>query len=102
MSTPESKTKKKVVDLLKSISAYYFFPVTGGFGRSGVPDIVACVNGWFVGIECKAGSNKPTALQQKNLEEILLAGGVSYVVNEDGMGALAAALGGLKNGPQRR
>jgi hypothetical protein len=102
MSTPESLVKKKVVALLKSVDAYYFSPVTGGFGRSGVPDIVACVNGWFVGIECKAGGNKPTALQQKNLEEILLAGGVSYVVNEDGMGALADALGGLKNGPQGR
>lgn len=102
MSTPESKTKKKVVDLLKGIGAYYFFPVTGGFGRSGVPDIVACVNGRFVGIECKAGSNKPTALQQHNLDAIAGAGGISYVINEATVRELAAALGGLKNGPHGR
>jgi hypothetical protein len=101
VSTPEGLVKKKVVALLKSFNAYYFFPVTGGFGRSGVPDIVACLNGRFVGIECKAGDNKPTALQQRNLDEIASAGGISYVINEAAVSELAAALGGLKNGPKR-
>jgi Holliday junction resolvase len=56
-------------------------PVTGGYGRSGVPDIVACLNGKFVGIECKAGDNQPTALQVKNLKAIRSAGGLSFCVN---------------------
>jgi Holliday junction resolvase len=92
MMTPESKVKKKVVELLKSLNAYYFYPVTGGFGRSGVPDIVCCINGNFVGIECKAGSNKPTPLQSKNLEDILAAGGFAFVANEDNIDTLARLL----------
>jgi Holliday junction resolvase len=80
--TPEAKVKKKVVALLKDAGAYYFYPVTGGYGKSGVPDIVACVNGMFVGIECKAGKNKPTPLQEKNLREIVEAGGAALVINE--------------------
>lgn len=92
MMTPESKVKKKVTTLLKSLGAYYFYPVTGGFGRSGVPDIVCCLNGNFVGIECKAGTNKATALQLKNLEEIRSAGGFSFVVNEDNLDALERVL----------
>ena len=65
--TPEAKVKAKVTGILKRYKVYYFFPVTGGFGASGVPDIVGCANGKFFGIECKAGANKPTALQQHHL-----------------------------------
>jgi Holliday junction resolvase len=79
--TPESKVKKEVTNYLKELGAYYFFPVTSGFGRSGVPDIVACLDGKFVGIECKAGDNQPTALQVKNLKAIRSAGGLSFCVN---------------------
>ena len=83
--TPEAKVKKVVVQQLKDMGAYYFYPVTGGYGGSGVPDIVGCFNGMFFGIECKAGNNKPTALQQKNIDSIVSAGGLSWVANEKNM-----------------
>lgn len=81
--TPEAKVKKKVVDVIKKNGAYYFFPATGGFGRSGVPDIVCCHRGVFIGIECKAGSNKPTPLQEAEMAKIRKAQGFTLVVNED-------------------
>ena len=80
--TPEAKVKKKVVDVIKKHKAYYFYPVTGGFGRSGIPDIVVCHRGRFVGIECKAGSNKPTPLQLAELNKIMQAEGHALVINE--------------------
>jgi Holliday junction resolvase len=93
--TPEAKVKAKAVKILKEIGAYYFYPVTGGYGRSGVPDIIGCYKGVFFGFECKAGSNKPTALQQKNLDDIRAAGGFALVINEDNVGSIAEELGGL-------
>lgn len=81
--TPEAKVKKKVTEILKTHGAYYFYPVTGGYGTSGVPDIIGCMDGKFFGIECKAGKGKLTALQEKNLQQIKDAGGVSLVVNEN-------------------
>jgi Holliday junction resolvase len=81
--TPEVKVKKKVVAILKEHRAYYFYPVTGGYGGSGVPDIIGCYHGNFFGIECKAGKNKPTPLQQKNIDSIYAAGGTALVINED-------------------
>ena len=86
--TPEVKVKQRVTALLKQVGAYYFYPVTSGFGSSGVPDIVACYHGRFVGIECKAGKSKPTKLQQKNLTAIDTAGGIAMVVNEDNVAVL--------------
>ena len=86
--TPEAKVKRKAVAQLKAMDAYYFYPMTYGYGRSGVPDIVACYCGKFFGIECKSGSNKPTALQEKNLEDINKAGGFAMVVNEENVDSL--------------
>lgn len=81
--TPEKRVKTKVEAVLKNEGAYYFFPATHGYGRSGVPDIIACVNGRFLAIECKAGGNKPTALQTREIENIRIAGGVAVVANEE-------------------
>jgi Holliday junction resolvase len=81
--TPEGKVKAKVTKILREEGVYYFFPATHGYGRSGVPDIVCCVAGKFLGIECKAGKNKPTALQVHEIEQIRRAGGMAVVVNED-------------------
>ena len=82
-ATPEKRVKDKVVAILKDEGAYYFFPATHGYGRSGVPDIVACVNGFFFAVECKAGKNKPTALQVREIEAIRKSNGVAVVVNEE-------------------
>jgi Holliday junction resolvase len=81
--TPEKRVKTKVESILKAEGAYYFFPATHGYGRSGVPDIIACVSGQFLAVECKAGTNKPTALQVREIENIRLAGGVAVVANEE-------------------
>ena len=82
-ATPEKKVKDKVTKTLREEGVYYFLPATHGFGRSGVPDIVCCVSGMFLGIECKAGKNKPTLLQVRELEAIRTAGGMAVVVNEE-------------------
>jgi Holliday junction resolvase len=82
MATPEKAVKAKVKAVLDSEGVYYFMPPANGFGRSGVPDIVACVNGLFFGIECKANGNKPTALQIREIEAIRRSNGVAVVVDE--------------------
>ncbi len=82
MATPEKKVKQKVCAKLKKLGAYYFYASTGGYGASGVPDIVACYKGKFIGIECKANGNKATALQQKHLREISMQQGVSLIIDE--------------------
>lgn len=81
--TPEAKVKKQVAKILDEYGAYYFYPATGGFGRSGVPDIIVCFKGHFIGIECKAKKNTPTLLQLRELQKIVVAGGFSVVINED-------------------
>ena len=82
-ATPEAKVKAKIKDLLKANNVYYAMPIGTGYGNSGVPDFLCCVNGQFLAIEAKAGNNKPTALQVQNLLKIKASGGIAMVVNED-------------------
>ena len=87
-ATPEKKVKLACTSVLTKHGAYYFFPVTGGFGKSGVPDIIVCCRGRFLAIECKAGKNKPTALQEAEMAKVRAAGGSTLVINEDNINEL--------------
>ena len=90
--TPEKKVKNKVVQILRRMGAYYFFPATYGMGRSGVPDVIVCYRGRFIGVECKAGANKTTALQDRELADIKAAGGIPLVINETNLAELQFVL----------
>ena len=91
--TPDKKVKKLVSKTLTALGAYYFYPVTSGYGTSGVPDIVGCYRGRFFGIECKANGNKPTVLQQINLDKIAATGGIALVIDEKNVASLAELMG---------
>jgi len=83
-TTPEGKIKNKLDKMLKSEKVWFYSPQAGPFGRAGVPDRVAILEGQFIGIECKADrTKKPTALQLKCMKEIEMAGGKCFVVYDD-------------------
>jgi pantoate kinase len=81
-TTPEAKVKAKIKAILKSHDIYYAMPIGTGYGNSGVPDFLCCVNGKFVAIEAKAGKGQATALQLRNLAQINNAGGYACIINE--------------------
>ena len=83
--TPEAKVKAVVTNTLKQMKAYIVKPMGVGYGNSGVPELIVCVRGRFIGIECKAKGGKTTALQLHNLNSIDMAGGVALVINENNM-----------------
>ena len=84
-STPEAKVKAAIKKILKEHGAWYAMPMGTGYGNSGVPDFLVCLNGEFLAIEAKAGKGIPTALQEKNLRDIKKAGGRTLVVNEEAL-----------------
>ena len=86
MATPEKRMKDKVVKALKSFGddVWYFFPGNNGFGKSGVPDIVVCAYGFFIGVEVKSDeTKKATALQQLQGERIQTAFGDWFLVRSE-------------------
>ena len=80
-NTPEGKIKRKLDKKLKELGVWFYSPQSGPFGKAGIPDRVAIVEGKFVGIECKADkTKKPTALQTETMEDIEMNGGKCFLV----------------------
>lgn len=94
--TPEAKVKKRVREILdefcKDHKGYYFFPPANGYGRQGIPDVICCIQGRFVAIECKANGGVPTALQLREMDKITKGGGLSFIIDEDTLDKLKAYL----------
>ena len=88
--TPEAKVKAKIKEILKAHNIYYAMPIGTGYGNSGVPDFLCCVNGYFMAIEAKAGKGTTTALQEKNLTNVRSSGGVALVINENNLADIEA------------
>jgi Holliday junction resolvase len=96
--TPEWKVKKAVRLMLDKLGAYHFMPPANGFGRAGIPDIIACIDGHFIAIECKAGKGQTTAIQDRELNAILNAGGTTYIARENNIDELQQLLREKRNG----
>ena len=52
----------------------------GGFTRSGIPDLLICCNGHFIGAEVKGADGRPSALQIRELKKIQEAGGIGILL----------------------
>jgi Holliday junction resolvase len=91
-ATPEKKVKETVKKTLDSMGIWHFSPYQAGMGRAGIPDIIACYKGMFVAIECKAGKNTTTALQEREIDAIRRAKGLAFVINENNMNELEELL----------
>ena len=70
----------------------FFWKEHGGpYGASGVPDIICCYRGRFLGLEAKQPGGRLTALQKRALEKINRAGGIARRVESvDDVKALIA------------
>ena len=66
---------------LGTLPECFFWKEHGGqYGTAGIPDLIVCYKGRFIGLECKVGKNKPTVLQEVTIRQILRAGGYALVV----------------------
>lgn len=76
----EQNIQAKIKKYLESKGAYVVKVVQAN--KAGVPDLLACYKGKFVGLEVKTPKtlNNVSPLQAFNLSKISEAGGISYVV----------------------
>ena len=88
----EAGVKRVVKKLLLTYGWYYWMPSANAFGSSGIADFNAVRNGRFLAIETKFGSNKPTALQRRYLDQIAAHGGLAVVTTERTLGELEELL----------
>ena len=76
----EKQLENKIKKFLKSHNIWFTKIWGGGYQKAGIPDILACVNGYFVAIEIKGNSGKPTELQKYNIKKINESNGVGIIL----------------------
>jgi hypothetical protein len=70
-----------IMRYLKSVPNCFAWKEHGGlYGTSGLPDIIACIDGRFFAFEVKTESGKLTKLQEKTIEKIQRAKGIACKV----------------------
>lgn len=73
----ESDIQRKIIRYIDSIGGYCLKVIQAS--KAGVPDVVACVDGRFFGIEVKMPKGRVSQLQEYNLKKINESGGVGVV-----------------------
>ena len=61
---------------------HWYIKVQGGVNNpsSGVPDILTCIHGRFIGIEVKTPTGNTTKIQEYQIDQINKSGGIAVVV----------------------
>ena len=74
----EAALQTKIINHLRKNKFYYFKVIRSS--RSGTPDIIACKDGLFIGIEVKAEKGKLSKLQKLHQTEVKKKKGLHFVV----------------------
>lgn len=67
----------------------------GGFQKSGIPDILCCVNGFMVALEVKGSDGRPSELQKLNVKRINQSGGIAVILYPEGFENFKSLLQGV-------
>lgn len=76
----EKNFENKVKSFLKQQNCWVLKTWSNGVQRSGVPDLLVCCNGSFLGVELKAEKGKPSELQLWNIKKIRESKGIAIVL----------------------
>ena len=94
----EKSFENRIKKWLKDHNCYHVKFFANSRTKIGVPDILASVNGYFVGIEVKSTNGKPSELQLYNIREIRKSGGYAWVVYPSGWETLEKYLLNMLSG----
>ena len=94
----EKNFENKIKSWLSDHNCYHVKFFANRMTKTGVPDILASVGGYFVGIEVKAQNGRPSELQLYNVRKIRESGGFAYVVYPSGWEKLKTILEDLRKG----
>lgn len=78
---PETLFGNKVKQFILSKKGWFIKYWAGSpYTKDGIPDLLACINGRFYGIELKAAKGRPDLLQLINLSKIRNSGGIGLLL----------------------
>ena len=79
----EKLFENKIKKFLKEQGCWYVKFFANRMTKTGIPDLLCCVNGYFVAVEVKGEKGKPSDLQIWNRDKIRESGGIAIVLYPD-------------------
>lgn len=76
----EKLFENKIKKYLEEKGCWYVKYFANSFTKSGIPDLLACIGGYFVAIEVKASAGRPSELQKHHQSMIRQAAGISIIL----------------------
>lgn len=76
----ERAFQQRVEKFLKKENVWFLKVWGNGIQRSGIPDLLICCNGQFIGCELKCENGKATELQMYELKQIQRSGGCAIIL----------------------
>jgi hypothetical protein len=78
----EAALRKTIVRSLRTYSGWWIVTHGGQFQQGGLPDIIGCYGGWFIGLEVKMPGKEHTLTERQAhaLKKIKEAGGKAKMV----------------------
>lgn len=81
---PEKRFEQKIKDFISRQNGWYVKFFANKMTKAGIPDILACINSYFVAIEVKAENGEPSELQIYQCRLIRESGGLSFIIYPSG------------------
>ena len=91
----EKNFENRIKKYLDKKGCWYVKFFANAYTSSGIPDILASINGRFVGIEVKQESGKVSLLQQVQLKKICESGGIGVLAYPSGYDDLKGLIDNL-------
>lgn len=79
----EKNFENRLKKFLESEGCWFVKFFANGYTKQGIPDILCCCNGYFIGIEVKAPNGKPSELQKMNIRKINQCNGFGVILYPD-------------------
>lgn len=76
----EKNFERKVRQYIERRGGYVVKQFGCSFSKAGIPDLLCCINGHFVGLEIKSATGRPTPLQEYNVNKIIKSGGHALIL----------------------
>lgn len=80
MTQPESRLQRKIQDEIRKHGGFVFKVHGGPMMMTGLPDLIVCWHGLFIGLEVKMPGNDASTIQRLRGQQIREAGGRAYIV----------------------
>ena len=92
----EKPFENKIKKYFKAENIWYVKYWGGSYTQAGIPDLLCCVNGYFLALEVKSDKGKTTALQDRQIELIRKSGGYAAQIHPNDFEGLKIIINYLK------